>query len=323
MLPNIKNILINNKSCMLLYEHHVVDGGTLSESRGMGFVSATASTLTSYAAGSAIPQCNALVTASALYWRNYELRAEAILSIVGNNTIRINSSTSRVAWYNKPKKMIKITGSTSNNGYYTVVSASQAGSPLRTQIIVEETTLVNSGTMGTVSWDDPLAFGTGDFTLETVAYPVYNSTYAYRSVVGNYYSQGICLELDYGATTWNLTFYTAGTLSTAAVALPYSAWYHFLVVRKSGTLKIWVNGTLVYTGANVVNVTTASGNTFAMGADASSATAVSSTFYFNGQIARVGVWKGAQYWHNGTTTGKKHFDTSLVLRIKGQKINMT
>jgi hypothetical protein len=223
---------------------------------------------------------------------------------------------------NKSNKLLKITGSTSNNGTYRVISASMAGSPLRTEIVLDTTALVNSGTMGSATWDCPItAIGTKDFSTELVVYPVYDSTYAFRTAFGCFYSTGFAVEFNFGASTWDLRVYVAGHDSTNIVlGKAYSAWYHILMVRKSGKLRVYVDGILVYYSAAVTGSIV--GSTLVVGGDASASTSNSAaSFYFNGRVARMSLWKRAVFNHLGITTGKKHFDPNMTLRLHGLTTN--
>ena len=104
----------------------------------------------------------------------------------------------------------------------------------------------------------PIALGGGDFTVEMWLYP--NSSYsgAFAGLMDSRTTTDGAGLVYFGYTNtanqigWkdNNTFVVTGTVTQ-------SAWNHVAVVRDSGTLKLYINGSLASSGANSTNYTVA------------------------------------------------------------------
>lgn len=99
-----------------------------------------------------------------------------------------------------------------------------------------------SGDRITTSAPSAFAFGTEDFTVEAWLREGSRENYPAVIEIGNHaYNTGILFATrgNNGATIYSGAFY--GTASVPA--LPNSDFYHIAYVRKSGSLRIYVNGT--------------------------------------------------------------------------------
>jgi len=138
--------------------------------------------------------------------------------------------------------------------------------------------------------------GSGDFTIEMWLYPS-NTSSAYRAIIASdayaattngwtVYQNGTSIEMYYssGGSTPNIF--------TATSALTSSVWQHFALVRSSGTLKAYVNGTQVASVSNSINFV---GDKIFIG-DSNAG-----DYFFNGYIDDIRITKGyARYTSNFT-----------------------
>jgi hypothetical protein len=88
-------------------------------------------------------------------------------------------------------------------------------------------------------------FGTGDFSVESWAFPI-TTTGNYEGIISTYSgSSGFILATSYGTdghiSWWNTT---NGWIDTG-VSLSLNSWNHLVVTRTSGTVKLYLNGTLI------------------------------------------------------------------------------
>lgn len=140
------------------------------------------------------------------------------------------------------------------------------------------------------------ALGSGDFTIEMWLYPS-NTNSAYRAIIASdayaattngwtVYQNGTSIEMYYssGGSTPNIF--------TATSALTSSVWQHFALVRSSGTLKAYVNGTQVASVSNSINFV--GGKIFIGDNNAGD-------YFFNGYIDDLRITRGsARYTTNFT-----------------------
>ena len=99
---------------------------------------------------------------------------------------------------------------------------------------------------GDLSW----AVGTGDFTIEWFQYQTDSSSFPRIFAIGSYPSTTIGCSIEGG------TFYAwcpgANSFGTVNVK---NAWHHFAIVRRSGNLYVYLDGTQISTAkANTSNI---------------------------------------------------------------------
>jgi hypothetical protein len=139
----------------------------------------------------------------------------------------------------------------------------------------------------------PIALGGGDFTVEMWLYP--NSSYSgsYAGIMDSRTTTDGAGLVYFGYTStanqigWkdNNTFVVTGTVTQ-------SAWNHVAVVRESGTLKLYINGSLASSGANTTNYTVAFkyiGSSF-------------DPFGFNGYMDDIRITRGYARYSGSTYT---------------------
>jgi hypothetical protein len=101
-----------------------------------------------------------------------------------------------------------------------------------------------------------LALGSGDFTVEMWMYPnlTYGSTYA--GLLDSRTSGDGAGLVYFGYTgTANQIGWKDNTTNVVTGTVTQSTWNHVAVVRSSGTMKLYINGTSVSTGSNSTNYT--------------------------------------------------------------------
>lgn len=106
----------------------------------------------------------------------------------------------------------------------------------------------------TVTQDDSLALGSGDFTIEWFQYQTDSNSWPRVFSIGSYPTATIALTIEGGT----IYFWVGGT-SFIDVAYPdgnqYNNWHHFAITRSSGSVRIYLDGTLLITEANSTNFT--------------------------------------------------------------------
>ncbi|MEI7594516.1 MAG: LamG-like jellyroll fold domain-containing protein [Bacteroidota bacterium] len=299
-----KGLIKNNSHCIYLFEVQTGDV-VIKGNRARGFVDGmfkpTPPVLDS--ANKLWGSQSALYSSSNNYCKFYRDINATIVSILANNQFRVNTD---LTTYFVPGKKITIKGASNNNGNYIVVSSSYGS---YTTVTIAETTLSVVGTFGTVGHINPLTLiGTKDFTAEAVFRTPYSYNYSYQDVFGFDFTSGITLEVV--TATPYLWLYVKSEVYTIASPLAFETWFHFLCVRKSGKLKVWLNGVLVISDlSNTENISV--NNDFYVGSDGST----SPNYYWGGNIQRVGFWNSAMYWHEGATIGKRHFTDRTLKNI--------
>lgn len=104
---------------------------------------------------------------------------------------------------------------------------------------------------GNSSW----AVGTGDFTIEWFQYQTDTSSFPRIFAIGSYPSTVIQCSIEGG------TFYAwcSGANSYGTITSYKNSWQHFAIVRRSGNLYVYRNGTQISTAkANTTNITNTS-----------------------------------------------------------------
>lgn len=143
---------------------------------------------------------------------------------------------------------------------------------------------------GNSSW----AVGTGDFTIEWFQYQTDSSSYPRIFQIGAYPSISIGCSIEGG------TFYAwaSGALSYGSMTGYKNSWQHFAIVRASGNLRVYRNGTQIgTTRANTTNITNTS-TTLYLGVEAGG----NANTWFGGYLTNFRWVKGlAVYTGNFTT----------------------
>ena len=108
------------------------------------------------------------------------------------------------------------------------------------------------------------AFGTGDYTVEWWQYDLGSGSWPrafwYSSTIGsNAPSLGMSLE---GSATSRSSYYWPTATNLASTAVPLNTWIHFALVRISGRVYWYKNGTLLNAGgtADARNITDSTSN---------------------------------------------------------------
>ena len=105
---------------------------------------------------------------------------------------------------------------------------------------------VATSTVGKSSYD--ITFGTGDFTWEAWVYITADFSTTGTSIIAMGTSNGDTsdVRLTVGSTTNNFAFRVGGSGGTTVQGTTIwslNTWYHVALVRSSGTMKMYVNGT--------------------------------------------------------------------------------
>ena len=171
-------------------------------------------------------------------------------------------------------------------------------------------------------------FGTGDFTIEMWVYPVDNNNYRTLISMGTH-TDGLIWRM---CTEGNQLWFNGTAWNWGSASVPLHTWSHLALVRNSGTIKVYINGTESLTfsgGAAAGNL--GSSRAVSIGAYGSGET-------FNGYLDEVRITKGinsAKYNSNfdvktlyapfpssGTPVTPPNAPTDLITGPLGQKINM-
>jgi hypothetical protein len=143
----------------------------------------------------------------------------------------------------------------------------------------------------------PFDFGTGDFTIEAWVYPT--ATGGVKMIVDSRASDALeayCFNI---ITTEKLDFIYSSSRITSTGSIAQNAWTHVAVVRSSGTIKLYINGTVdgSATYSSAINAQQA----IAIGGGRSTGGSGVTGYYFNGYIDDLRITKGvARYTSNFT-----------------------
>ena len=154
-----------------------------------------------------------------------------------------------------------------------------------------------SGDYLTLPASSAFTFGTGDFTIEGWAYMT-----AVQTTASGIFQQGTSFPV--ASTTNSVAFgtvssgqvwqiYANGTNTNSTTTWTLNTWYHFAVVRSSGTTKLYINGVAV--------ITVASDNTNYTGTYFGIGTIYNTTFSQIGYISNVRVIKGTALYTSNFT----------------------
>jgi hypothetical protein len=164
-----------------------------------------------------------------------------------------------------------------------------------------------------------LAFGTGDYTIEWWEYDLGSSSFPrifwYTATAGsNSPSMGMSQEGSAGARSCYL--WTPTPTSLASTAISINTWYHFALVRISGRVYLYKNGTVLNTGGtvNTVNHTDTTSKWY-IGSKSAGGLA-SEQFY--GYITNFRVCKGV-----GVYTGNFTVPTSALQTTQSSGTNIS
>lgn len=154
------------------------------------------------------------------------------------------------------------------------------------------------------------AFGTGDYTIEWFEYDIASGAFPrifwYTSTIGsNSPSLGLSQEGSAASRT-NYLWPAVSALASTTVAV--NTWYHFALVKISGKVYLYKNGTLLNAGGtvNTTNVTDST-STFYIGTKAAGGL---SSEQFNGYITNFRIVKGL-----GVYTGNFTVPTSALTAV--------
>jgi hypothetical protein len=138
-----------------------------------------------------------------------------------------------------------------------------------------------------VSGDNSWAFGTGDFTIEWFQYQADTNPFPRIFTIGSYNGGGISIACSieggsfYAWTNSNANFGTDAT--------PYkNQWVHFAIVRASGQLSVYKNGTLFAGPSSNSNNITDNTRTLYFGIE----TPGDGDTAFNGYLTNIRIVKG-------------------------------
>ena len=147
-----------------------------------------------------------------------------------------------------------------------------------------------------------LQFGTGDFTIECWNYMIarINSNPAIFSNYNSYTIGALSLFAGHSAgttTSYQVAINGAAFPTIEGGTIAYNTWVHLAVVRNSGTIKLYVNGTSVGTPYSTAVTLNGVGSLFYIGSTGDSL----ATGYINGYIDEFRITKGiARYTSNFT-----------------------
>lgn len=143
-------------------------------------------------------------------------------------------------------------------------------------------------------------FGTGDFTIEGWIYPTGAGTRAiFTTALQDATETGLAIYID--ATNFYVRCHQNTVGESFSVASWAAQWYHFAVVRQSGTMYIYLDGvaqTLTVTGSSI-GPKTLSNTTAFIGANYTSGTLT--TNLWAGNLDDLRVTKGYARYPSGTT----------------------
>jgi hypothetical protein len=153
-----------------------------------------------------------------------------------------------------------------------------------------------------------LQFGTGDFTVECWTYLI-TRTNQYPAIWSNYngYTPGsLCLFAGHNSgitTAYQVAINGSGFPNIQGGTISYNTWVHLAVVRNSGTIRLYVNGTSVGTPYTTAVTLNGVGSRFFVGTTGDDI----SNCVINGYVDDLRITKGyARYTSNFTPPTTAH-----------------
>lgn len=142
---------------------------------------------------------------------------------------------------------------------------------------------------------DNFVFGTGDFTIEFSV-----KTSGNNRVLLDYYTSGLAGWQVYLTSGGLLNWYTNASIKTGSIAINTNTWKDIAIVRSSGNLYFFVDGTLDGSATAHSQDLNAQIAVFAIGAQVASRNAI---YDFSGYIDELRITKGvARYTASYTPT---------------------
>ena len=143
----------------------------------------------------------------------------------------------------------------------------------------------------------PFDFGTGDFTIEAWVYPT--ATGSVKMIVDARASDVLDAYCFNIIATEKLDFIYSSSRITSTGTIAQNAWTHVAAVRSSGTIKLYINGTV--DGSATYSSAINSQQAIAIGGGRSTGGSGVTGYYFNGYIDDLRITKGvARYTSNFT-----------------------
>jgi hypothetical protein len=133
-------------------------------------------------------------------------------------------------------------------------------------------------------------FGTGDFTVEGWIYLA--ATPSTAGTIIDARASDALTEYHTSVTASNkLDFIYSSSRVTSATSISNTTWTHFAITRSSGTIRLFINGTLDANTASYSGTVNAAA-TPAIGGGRAGLTSAINGYYFNGYIDDLRITKG-------------------------------
>lgn len=145
-------------------------------------------------------------------------------------------------------------------------------------------------------------FGTGDFTVEAWVYITQKTVQ--NNIMDSRSSSGGANPFMFSISGTNAyLWYWTGTAYYTTNTVPLNTWTHVAISRTSGTVKMFIDGVIGYSGSDTSNMTGTSTTTFNIG------TGGPLTGWFNGYMDDFRITKGVgRYLYNFTPPTKAYPD---------------
>jgi hypothetical protein len=146
----------------------------------------------------------------------------------------------------------------------------------------------------TFPYSSGLVFGTNDFCVEFWMYWIGGANE--NNVLMNNASGGFNIRLVASTSTnWSLENSYVGPVADFGTAPTKNVWHHIAITRNSGTLRAFIDGVQVYSGANSTNFTNTA--TWYLGANGYSV----SSYYVNAYISNLRIVVGSPVYTSAFT----------------------